>query len=122
MLVAGDLGPHGAGHGDHDADVEGLELQAEHARVAVDGSLGGGVDGAEDVRADGADGGDVDDEASRGDEELGEFLGREHGAKDVGLICLPDIVYLNVQSRDGVSSAAARFIVSECELTKRDGV
>lgn len=115
MLVAGDLRPHGAGHGDHDADVEGLELQPEHARVAVDGALGGGVDGAEDVRADGADGGDVDDEASRGDEELGERLDREHGTKDVGLIRLPDIVYLNVQSRNGVSPAAARLVVSGCK-------
>lgn len=110
--MAGDLRLDGAGHGDHDADIKGLQLEAQDARPAVDGGLGRGVDGAEDVGADGAGGGDVDDEAARGDELLGKGLDGEHGAKDVCLVRLADVVDFDVEGRDGVSAAAVtRWLV-----------
>lgn len=112
--MAGDLRLDGAGHGDHDADVKGLQLEAQDARPAVDGGLGRGVDGAEDVGADGAGGGDVDDEAARGNELLGKGLDGEHGAEDVCLVRLADVVDFDVEGRDGVSAAAVtRWLVHE---------
>lgn len=106
VAVAGDLRLDGAGHGNHDADIKGLQLEAQDARPAVDGGLGRGVDGAEDVGADGAGGGDVDDETARGDELLGKGLDGEHGAEDVCLVGLADVVDFNVEGGDGVSAAA----------------
>lgn len=110
MLPAGNVGAHRARHGDHDAHAQGLQLEAQAAGPDVDGALGGGVDGAEEVGDLGGDGGDVDDEAAGLDEEGDEGLDDKDGAEDVGLVGLADVVNFGVQGWDGVCSASGCIV------------
>ena len=103
MRLAGDVAPHGARDGDHDAHAEGLQFDAEGAGVGVYGALGGAVDGAEAVGGSGGEGGDVDDEALGCYEGPDEGLDHGHYGEDVGFEGVADVVHDDVRGGDGVS-------------------
>lgn len=84
-VLGGRVALDGARHRDHDAHAEGRELHAQGPRVGVHGRLAGAVDGAEEVRRDGRQGRDVDDQALGGDQLVDEDLDHRHDGKDVCL-------------------------------------
>lgn len=94
---------------DHDADIKGLEFQAERTRVGVQRGLGGVVDGTECVGDDTRHGADVDDEALGGEEEGDEALGYGYYAEDVGFETGAGVVEGDVEGGHGAVASSVQL-------------
>lgn len=76
---------HRARHRDHDADAEGSEFKAQRTRIGANGGLAGAVDRPKQVRCDGRERRDIDDQAPGGDELVDERLDHGHDGEDICL-------------------------------------
>ena len=106
MDHVGDVALHGADHADHDAHAKGPQLEPQGPRVRDHGAFAGAVDGPVDVRQDGGQGRDVDDEALRLDEKVGEGLAHGHDGEDIRLERLTHVVQVEIRRRMGVTAPA----------------
>lgn len=108
--LCGEVGLDGAGVGNHDADIKGLELEAQGARVGCQGALGGRVAAGVEVGDDAGNGGDLEDEAAGGDEQRDKGLDHGHDGKDVGLEHGADVVEVNVGGGHVCHDAAIKSV------------